>query len=295
MTAPACTVVVPTHDRPGPLAACLEAVAALTPPPGGFHVVVVDDGSSEPVSAASSINGVEVAVVRREEAGGPAAARNAGIERARGELIAFTDDDCRPEPGWLAALHAAWAGRADVGLGGTVVNGLAHNRFSEASQVVHDAAHAYRNRPEPRFFASANVAFSARALAELGGFDTALLTAEDGDLCDRWIASGRRLEPVPGAVVVHEHPLAAREFVRQHIAYGRGVGRLHARHREAERRSRLRFADPRYDASLVAMAFRRRRGLDALALGALALLAHASYAFGYYSERRVVARKTPVR
>jgi GT2 family glycosyltransferase len=174
-------------------------------------------------------------------------------------------------------------------VGGTVTNGLPGNRFARASQLIHDAAHAYRNSAEPRFFATANVAFAARSLADLDGFDSSLVTAEDGDLCERWIASGRRLVHAPDAVVVHSHDLNAGAFVRQHVAYGRGVGRLHTTRPEIERGRRRRYLDPRYDASIVALAFRRARGADALALAALGVFGHLCYAAGYLRERRRAA------
>src|SRR5256885_10298162 len=107
--AAAVSVVVATHDRPAALAACLASLARLEPPPGGFEVVVVDDGSPDPPDdvLAAAADRLDVRLVRRERSGGPAIARNDGVQQARGRVLAFTDDDCRADPAWLRAPAAA--------------------------------------------------------------------------------------------------------------------------------------------------------------------------------------------
>src|SRR5207247_2454044 len=201
-----CSVVVATSgQRRVQLAALRDALDAQAEPPGGYEVVIVED------------------VERR----GPAAARNEGVARAGGELVVFTDDDCEPAPGWLVALVARWGGRAEVGVGGTVINGLRRNRFAVASQVVHETAHAWANRDrQARFFSSNNLALPRAALLDIGGFDAGLRCAEDRDLCDRWIAAGLWLEHEPRAIVRHAHRMRARGFLAQHAGYGHGAWRF---------------------------------------------------------------------
>ena len=98
---PMISVVIPTYNRAPELETCLTALAAQTLSPDQFEVLVIDDGSSDSTSSLletlSSGNPMDLRYfVQPNE--GPAAARNAGIEQAKGEWIAFTDDDCIPDP-----------------------------------------------------------------------------------------------------------------------------------------------------------------------------------------------------
>jgi glycosyltransferase involved in cell wall biosynthesis len=86
--APRFSVIIPTYGRPKFLQEAVDSVLAQTV--GEFEVVVVDDASPEPVSVSDD---PRVRVIRRDENGGPAAARNTGIEHAAGEYLAFCDDD----------------------------------------------------------------------------------------------------------------------------------------------------------------------------------------------------------
>jgi GT2 family glycosyltransferase len=281
MAAPATTVVVPTRDRHATLAACLDSLAALRPPPGGFEVVVVDDGGGAPLQAALAplAGRLEVRLVHRARAGGPAAARNAGAAHARGRLLAFTDDDCRVEPGWLAALVEAAGGADDLAAGGTTHAGLADNPWARASAAVEAAVYAHENRDpgRARFLTPKNLVVPAAAFAAVGGFDPAFRWSEDRDFCDRWLRSGRRLAYVPGAVVRHDRPPSAAGFWRQHFEYGRGARRFHAARRRRGGPG-LR-PDPRFYARLLS------HGGDPQNLG-LMVGAQLATAAGYVTARR---------
>jgi glycosyltransferase involved in cell wall biosynthesis len=228
---PFCSVIIPTYDRPAGLARCLAALAALRYPRTRFEVLVVDDGSPTPPAAAVAAvdDHLDIRLLSQTNAG-PGVARNTGAAHARGALLAFTDDDCRPAPEWLTALATRFAAVPDRLLGGCTRNALADNASAHTSQVIVDTAYAYYN-PDPdraTFFASNNLAVPAAAFRALGGFDPRFRVSEDRELCDRWCASGRRMSYVPEALVEHAHVLTLRGFWRQHFHYGRGAFRFHA-------------------------------------------------------------------
>ncbi|MGH3142693.1 MAG: glycosyltransferase, partial [Gaiellales bacterium] len=110
---PLISVIVPTRDRPAALARCLGALASQTAA-DALEVIVVDDGSR----AADEVREV-VALHRRARliqraGGGPAAARNAGGQHARGAVLCFTDDDCAPQQEWAERLAEALDCGADA-------------------------------------------------------------------------------------------------------------------------------------------------------------------------------------
>ncbi|HWE39408.1 MAG TPA: glycosyltransferase [Isosphaeraceae bacterium] len=193
------TVVVPTFRRPDLLARCLEALARQDVGPSSFEVVVADDEASH--ATRSLVEGLArrfpapsryVAVTGPH---GPAAARNAGWRAATGEVIAFTDDDCVPEPCWLRAGLAALAGGAAAAAGRVVV------------PLPEPPTDYQRNESglERAEFVTANCLVRRDVLESLGGFDERFSAAwrEDSDLHFALLAAGHSIVAAPLAVVVH--------------------------------------------------------------------------------------------
>jgi GT2 family glycosyltransferase len=275
--APAISVVIPTRDRPQLLASCLDALARMQPPPGGFEVIVADDGDEAASPAADAGDRLPLTVVRTGGRG-PAAARNAGAERARGGLVAFTDDDCAPEPGWAAALLRRHRERADALIGGPTINALPDNPYSRSAQAIADAALAHHNADpgRPRLLPSSNVAAPAEPFREIGGFDERLARAggEDFELCNRWAEHGWSLAWEPEAAVRHSHALGLARFWRQQSAYGAGA--YFRRRVRAGRGGEFRL-EPSATSGVLAIAARRamaERDLARLALLAVWQLAN---------------------
>jgi glycosyltransferase involved in cell wall biosynthesis len=280
---PRCTVVVPTHERPGALAACLESLAALDYPGDRFEVVVVDDGGRTPLEPVLDAfrDRLDLQLVRQARAG-PAAARNAGAEHARGDLLLFTDDDCRPRADWLRRLAERVAASPEEAFGGRTVNALPDNVYSAAAQLVIDVGYRQNNTgaPDRRWFTTNNLAVPAAGFRALGGFDPSYRTAEDRDFCSRWVQSGLRMSYEPRAVVEHANPLTLGSFVTLFFSYGRGAFRYH---REQRRAGRPVPFEPSFYIALASAPLeehRRRR----LALEGLLLLWHVTNTAGFVSE-----------
>ena len=224
------SIVIPTYNRPQQLTACLHACARLDYPRDRFEVIVVDDGGATPLDGVvAQFHGQLTLRLLRQVNKGPSAARNRGAAEARGDILAFTDDDCLPTEAWLQALAAKCAAAPGCAVGGRTLNALPHNPYSTASQLLASYVLTYYNAaPESaRFFPSNNLAFPTERFRAIGGFDETFLTAEDRELCDRWLHLGYRLVCVEEAVAYHAHTLNLRTFLRQHLRYGQGAFNFH--------------------------------------------------------------------
>ncbi len=219
------SVVIPTRDRPRKLERCLVALG------GQCEVVVVDDGSADEAHVAGVVREAGARLVRLEGRG-PAAARNAGVAAAGGEVVCFTDDDCEPVAGWVEALSAPiLAGEAECVAGRTVVDddASAADRAWQAIANELQRTGSKPGSPSPGFAPTCNLACSRKLLAALP-FDESFPTAagEDRDWAARAAARGSAPRLVSDAVVIHRPDLTARSFLHQQYRYGRGATRFRA-------------------------------------------------------------------
>ena len=141
---------------------------------------------------------------------GPAGARNKGAEHARGDILAFTDDDCTPDSNWLSALASGLQNGEPAIVGGKIINVLTENPFSTISQLVVDSVyrHYNANPRKSRFFASNNFAVPKELFFRAGGFNQAFRCSEDRELCNRILFQGFRLVFEEKAIVYHAHDLS---------------------------------------------------------------------------------------
>ncbi|KQW43254.1 MULTISPECIES: glycosyltransferase family 2 protein [unclassified Roseateles] len=203
-TAPRISVVLPTFHRPDLLARCLHALLAQTLPAGRFEIIVVDDGhddaTREQVHGMAATAAVSIRYLRPPTGRGPAVARNAGWRAARGDWVAFTDDDTRPDADWLKeglatlALHPDWVAAAGQ---------VRVPRDGDDSRRPTD--HELMTRGlETAEFVTANAFVRRDVLDRIGGFDERFLRAwrEDSDLHFRLLQAGP-IGRAPRAVVTH--------------------------------------------------------------------------------------------
>lgn len=236
---PPLSVVVPTRDRPDLLAGCLAALTAALRP--GDELIVVDSASrGTRTGEAARTAG---AACLRADRPGASYARNLGWRAAGRRVVAFVDDDVRVEPGWAAALAAAFADPV-VGF----VTGRVGVPPAQAGVVrpvaVKDDPHPHPVDADTRgtVGASANLAVRRDALAAVAGFDerlgpgTRAAAAEDLDLFDRLLAAGYRGRYEPAARAVHEQWRSRPALLRLDFGYGVGAGVRLARLARRDRR-----------------------------------------------------------
>lgn len=324
---PSITVVVCTRDRPDQLTQMLPTLLTLDYP--DFDIVVVDNAASNRDTAT---------LIRREFAHprlrhvdeptpGLSHARNTGMVQARGEIVAFTDDDVAADRFWLRELARGFARHAGIDcVSGLVPSGELRARV----QGYFDDRTSWSKNLESRVFSltdppadlpmfpfcvgqfgtGANFAVRRKAALELGGFDTALGVGtrsgggEDLDFFTRLLLDGRALAMQPSAVIWHRHRGDLAALRDQAIGYGSGLGAWLAK--LARDPSSLRMAlarSPHALARLISMPW--RKPAESVVAGRLAdddldralarvgwteLLAVTRGPWRYYSQRRADAR-----
>ncbi|MDL5159543.1 glycosyltransferase [Actinomycetospora termitidis] len=249
-SAAAVTVVVCSRNGARGIVACLDALAAQELPPAA--VVVVDDGSTDATAELALRHPLRPVVLRHEVNRGLGAARTTGIAACTTDLVAFTDDDCRPGPGWLVGL----VGFLTAGAGAVAVGGSVHaasvdtaaRRYADATRPLAPVevappsslarlagyVRSARRAPvdgAPRAVASlvgASMLVRRSALEAVDGFDPAIrFGGDEEDLCRRLrTAFGPdAVRFAPDVVLAHEFDPRRRDVLRRARAYGRGNAR----------------------------------------------------------------------
>ena len=246
--APFVSVVISTRDRPDRLARCLPALLALQYP--GYEVIVVDNAPSTSATAdlirQAYADEPKIRYVCEDHPGLPSG-HNRGIVEARGEIIAFTDDDVVIDSYWLAGLAKGFESAENV----ACVTGLilpleletpaqflfeAYGGFTRGfSRRIFDLREHRWKKPSYPYIAGAcsagagaSMAFTATFLQKEGGFDPALgpgMSSCGGeDLAAFFLAiiHGYRLVYEPASLLYHQHRRDYTNLQKQLYAYAVG-------------------------------------------------------------------------
>lgn len=219
-------VVVCCRDRAALLAEALPTISAELAP--GDDLLVVDSASvTGQVGRAAQAGG---ALVHRADVPGLSRARNVGWRATQADLLLFTDDDCRPLPGWRAAAVAAFADPAVGALWGTVV--ADRDSPIPLSVGLDDLAELDLDADLSMAGHGACMAFRRTALEAIGGFDDLLgaggrfRAGEDKDGFWRVQRAGWRVVAAPGMAVTHVVHRDERQARTVMQGYGVGTGAL---------------------------------------------------------------------
>jgi GT2 family glycosyltransferase len=275
---------VPAFNQPDGLRACLSALNHQSLPKCQFEVIVVDDGSEPPLADVVSAFHDRLAVkYLRVPNRGPAIARNHGARAATGRYLAFTDHDCFPAPQWLTALLEGFDRSPMCLLGGSKHNGLPGNLYSTAHQLASNFGEQWFREAagNPGYFTTNNMAVPREAFLQIGGFNEALPFAhEDREFGATWADHEFPVCWLPSAVVVHNHRLTLRTFLRQHFRYGAGAIEYRMARRQSPVRKKVPFAGLRFHLGFVLAPFAHGGGSRSLPLAALLVCAQVAYFAG---------------
>ncbi len=242
---PLISAVIAAYNAGDTLARCIDSVLAQTYDP--LELVIVDDGSTDDTPEVLRTHPARHDfIVIRVDNGGPSRARNLGVERARGELVAFFDADCLLHPRCVAELAEALDDQQVTAAGGLIASagglqvspvdetpfGRAVQRYFQSIGFVTDYVRTGGDRdavPTPHN-PSCNVLYRRSAFEETGGFDQGLWPGEDVDLDHRASLLGYRHLFQRRAVVEHYRPSSPAAFARMMSSYGRVQRLLVRRH-----------------------------------------------------------------
>lgn len=281
------SVVVPFRNAERSLGRCIAALVAQAPPEGDYEVILVDDASGDD-SVAIAGHAARVRLLHSPRRG-PYAARNHGVQHARGDLIAFTDSDCVVEPEWLHRLAAEFD---DPGVA-VLVGSRAPARRSRALTLLA----AYEEARDATIFAGEdldllcgscnNLAVRRTAFELVGGF-VERPRGSDAILVNRVARElGRRaVRYQPAVRVAHLEIDHLRDYYRKVFIYGRSLRSIQTLSRIRQLRS-----DARVGAWRRTVEDRRLSPADGARLLALLAVSNLVWVAGSVSGRVAPSRQ----
>jgi glycosyltransferase involved in cell wall biosynthesis len=225
---PKASVVVCSYNGAPTLRGCLEALSRLNYP--DYEVIVVDDGSRD--NTQEILRDFPSVINIRQENKGLSVARNVGAAAARGEIIAYTDSDCMPDPDWLYFLIHTLLSDSFAAVGGPNISPPAVNWVQAAVAVAPGSpSHVLINDKTAEHVPGCNMAFHRWALDMIGGFDPIYRKAgDDVDVFWRLIQRGQVIGFSAAAVVWHHRRFTVGAYFNQQKGYGEAEALLRYKH-----------------------------------------------------------------
>ncbi len=228
---PKVSVVVASYNGARTLRTCLESLQRLNYT--NYEVILVDDGSTDETELIAK-NFPYARYIRHQANQGLSVARNTGIQAATGEIVAFTDSDCRADEDWLYYLVGDLLNSRFVGIGGHNFLPLEDGWVASAVMMSPGGpAHVMLTDRIAEHIPGCNMAFYKWALDEIGGFDPIFRAAgDDVDICWRLQQRGYRIGFSPAGFVWHYRRSNVRAYLKQQHGYGEAEALLVRKHPE---------------------------------------------------------------
>jgi GT2 family glycosyltransferase len=220
---PFISVVVCTYNGSRTIRDTMEGLAKLQYP--NYEVVVVNDGSTDGTPNILDPYGARIINVQN---GGLSKARNIGMEEARGEIVAYIDDDAYPDPHWLTYVAATFSSTDHVAVGGPNIAPEGDGPIAECvANAPGGPIHVLISDQEAEHIPGCNMAYRKDALQAIGGFDPQFrIAGDDVDVCWRLQQRGWTLGFSPAAMVWHHRRNSLRAYWKQQKNYGKAEALL---------------------------------------------------------------------
>ena len=233
---PEVSVVVPIYNGEADLPDLIECLRSQTYPPDKVEYVLVDNNSRDRTSAiintAAKFNPITIRHLTENQIQSSYAARNKGIHGSKGEIIAFTDADCRPESNWLENLVKPFV-NPEIGLSAGEILALPGKTILEQHADRENTLSQKHTLSHPfcAYGQTANLAVRKQVLAQVGLFRPYLTSGGDADLCWRILQqTSYKLDFAESAIVRHRHRSTIKQLQSQWYRYGESNKYLHEIH-----------------------------------------------------------------
>jgi glycosyltransferase involved in cell wall biosynthesis len=221
---PFASVIIPVYNSAASLVSTLEALQRQTYSRDQFETIVVDNGSVDDIAQVRSRYPQVLWLLEEER--GSYRSRNRGIRAARGEVLAFTDSDCIPEPGWIEQGVRSVLNSEKVGLAAGRVKFIFERPQAPSVCELYDSLCSLQQQEtlqKSRFGATANLFTRRKVMEKIGLFDEQLISGGDREWGNRVFDLGLRQIYCAEAVVLHPAKRTLRELIKKSLRITAGT------------------------------------------------------------------------
>jgi len=220
------SIIVPAFNAQQTLIGLLESIFNQTYK--DFELIIVDDGSTD--TTATIANSANCKLIRLQENHGPAYCRNLGVRSASGDILAFTDSDCKINPEWLANINRHFSGNDFQALMGKLIllpssalgNSISALGYPAGGSVGFDKIWKVDEKGFTKSLSTCNCAVTKDTFDRIGGFDEAFPYpgGEDSLLAYRLNQSGYKIKYCKDVIAYHPARESLQGFLKWQFRRG---------------------------------------------------------------------------